>query len=328
MKIDEVIRKCLEIPGISLKQGEFSSEMILNSKDGKGSMKFFPLFPGITLAYIFVNSNTWPAPKLAEADETLKGPLIINYCISGRCELILDNENYVYLTENQFSLTEHFAQNQYIYPRRIYEGLELFIDLESATGNDSCISKDFALGLNDLPDIYCPNGKTYLSEGNDALEHIFKQLWDLSAKEDNYSILRMKLFVLSLFGLLIHENNIPAPHSYTFYTESQVEIAKKVEKILTADLRQHHPAWELADTFSISETSLKNYFRGVFGQNISLYLRDVRMNRAANLLLSTKLSVAEIAEQVGYSNQSKFASVFKKKFGVAPLEYRRLKRLE
>ena len=87
------------------------------------------------------------------------------------------------------------------------------------------------------------------------------------------------------------------------------------------------PKIKLADTFSISETSLKNYFRGVFGQNISLYLRDVRMNRAASLLLSTKLSVAEIAEQVGYSNQSKFASVFKKKFGVAPLEYHHLKRL-
>lgn len=95
-----------------------------------------------------------------------------------------------------------------------------------------------------------------------------------------------------------------------------------------SDLRQHHPAWELAEEFSISETSLKNYFRGVYGQNISVYLREMRMNKAGELLATTRLSVAEIAEQVGYLNQSKFASVFKKQFGVSPLEYRRSRHLE
>ena len=116
--------------------------------------------------------------------------------------------------------------------------------------------------------------------------------------------------------------------SCTFFTETQVDIAKRVEKIITSDLRQHHPAWELAAQFSISETSLKNYFRGVFGQNISVYLRETRMKKAAELLSTTKLSVAEAAEQVGYINQSKFASVFKKQFGLSPLEYRRAKTLE
>lgn len=36
-----------------------------------------------------------------------------------------------------------------------------------------------------------------------------------------------------------------------------------------------------------------------------------------------RLSVAEIAAQVGYANQSKFAKVFREKDGVTPLEYRR-----
>ena len=39
------------------------------------------------------------------------------------------------------------------------------------------------------------------------------------------------------------------------------------------------------------------------------------MKEAAELLATTKLSVAEATEQVGYMNQSKFASVFKKEFG-------------
>ena len=42
----------------------------------------------------------------------------------------------------------------------------------------------------------------------------------------------------------------------------------------------------------------------------------------------SKKPIAEISEQVGYSNQWKFAAVFKKQFGLSPLEYRRSKNLE
>lgn len=108
---------------------------------------------------------------------------------------------------------------------------------------------------------------------------------------------------------------------------SAPRIGRKIGTKLIG-ITTHHPAWELAEEFSISETSLKNYFRGVYGQNISVYLREIRMNKAGELLATTRLSVAEIAEQVSYLNQSKFASVFKKQFGVSPLEYRRSRHLE
>ena len=133
----------------------------------------------------------------------------------------------------------------------------------------------------------------------------------------------MKLYSLSLFSLLLNPQAPPSSRVCTFFTEAQVTIAKRTEKIITADLSKHHPARELADKFGISATSLKNYFRGVYGQNLSVYLKDLRMEKAADLLVSTTQSVSEVAEQVGYLNQSKFAAVFKKQYGQTPLEYRR-----
>ena len=44
--------------------------------------------------------------------------------MTGRCEIILNNGNFAYVKDGEISLTEHFAKQQYIYPRRIYEGLE------------------------------------------------------------------------------------------------------------------------------------------------------------------------------------------------------------
>ena len=108
-----------------------------------------------------------------------------------------------------------------------------------------------------------------------------------------------------------------------YFTSSQVAIAREIRNILCADLSQNHTARELAERFQVAETSLKNYFRGVFGENLSTFLREARMRRAAELLQSSELRVAEIAAQVGYENQSKFAAVFVRHFGCPPLEYRR-----
>ena len=117
MKINDVIKKCIKIPGISIKQAEYSMELILNTKEGKGSMTFFSLFPGLSLAYIFINSPTWTAPDLRSDSSITKGPLLLNYCVTGRCEMILNNKNFVYIKDRELSLTECFAQKEYVYPK-------------------------------------------------------------------------------------------------------------------------------------------------------------------------------------------------------------------
>ncbi|MCD2491956.1 AraC family transcriptional regulator [Lacrimispora sp. NSJ-141] len=328
MKIDDIIRKCIEVPGISIKRSNFSAELLMKTKEGKGSMTFFPLFPGLTLAYIFVNSQAWAAPNIRKDSSIEKGPLLLNYCVTGRCELILNNENFVYVKDGEISLTERFARKQYVYPRRIYEGMEFFVDIDTLTAQSAWVRKEFDIDFRKIIDIFCPNGNTYISTVTPEVEEILTRLWSLFDVSIPFSISQMKVYALALFSLLQSLHDIPSSQACTFFTETQVDIAKRVEKIITSNLRQHHPAWELAARFSVSETSLKNYFRGVFGQNISVYLREVRMKKAAELLVTTRLSVAGVAEQVGYVNQSKFAAVFKKQFSLSPLEYRRSKNLE
>ena len=44
MKIDDIIRKCIEIPGVSIKRSDFNAELLMKTKEGKGSMTFFPTF--------------------------------------------------------------------------------------------------------------------------------------------------------------------------------------------------------------------------------------------------------------------------------------------
>ncbi|WP_315121308.1 AraC family transcriptional regulator [uncultured Clostridium sp.] len=328
MNTNDIIKKCIEIPGVSLKKNPNSIELCMEQANGKGSMTFFSIFPGISIAYIFINSPTWPIPDLSKENDSYCNPLLLNYCVTGRCELFLDNDSFVYLKDGQFSIAKRSAQKQYNYPLRIYEGLEFFIDIDIISKQAPYINDIFHINIDKLPDLYCPLDKTYISQCTECTKEILLKIWNLYDEEASYAIFMMQLYTLELLEMLLCRKHIPQPKSSTFFTATQVEIAKKTEHIITADLRQYHPAWELAKIFSISETSLKNYFRGIYGQNISVYLREARMNAAAKMLEKTKMPIGKISEQVGYMNQSKFASVFKHKYHMSPLEYRRKKALE
>ncbi|MDO4285409.1 MAG: AraC family transcriptional regulator [Eubacteriales bacterium] len=313
--IASILENCDAVSGVTLKNSPNSRELLLDQANGKGRMTFHTLFPGLTLAFIFVNAPVWPE---SDANSNLK-PLLINYCVSGRSELLLDDGSYIYLKENDFCISEQTAQKEYIFPTNRYQGIKIYIDLPLLLQSCGELLKFFSLDLLSLEEHYCGRHKTYLSEADGELEAIFQKLWRLSEKP---SVFHLQIDTLALLHRLLNMEIRP-PKTCGFYTEIQVELAKRAAQILSEDLRRHIPVRQIAERFSVSETSLKNYFRGVYGQNISAWLREIRMNEAARLLSHTKRPIAEISEQVGYSNQGKFAAVFKKQFGLSPLEYRR-----
>lgn len=320
----DVIYSILEnsdlVPGVSLKNGPDSRELFLDHEYGKGRMIFHTLFPGLTLAFVFVNASVWPE---SDSNSALK-PLLINYCISGRSELLLDDGSYIYLKENDFCVSEQTAQKEYIFPTTHYQGIKIYFDLPLLLRSCGEVLGAFSIDMLRLENIYCGDRKTYITEADHELEKILKSLWRLSERP---SAFYLKLYTLELLHRLLNMEIRPSKVC-GFYTQTQVEIAKRAASILSDDLRRHIPIRQIAERFSVSETSLKNYFRGVYGQNVSAWLREVRMNEAARLLADTRSPIAEISEQVGYSNQGKFAAVFKKQFGASPLEYRRAKNLE
>jgi AraC-like DNA-binding protein len=75
---------------------------------------------------------------------------------------------------------------------------------------------------------------------------------------------------------------------------------------------------DLAKLVGLNECTLKRGFRQVFGTTVFGYLYQQRMEYARQLLEQRELSVGQVAKTVGYSSQSRFATAFRKKFGVNP----------
>lgn len=323
MNINTIIKQCQKQHGISVTTDDNTLCMNYSNGSDSGSMTFIPALPGITIAVIKINSPDWPAPDLTDTPAAEgNSPFVINYCIEGRCELLLNNNNYVYVADNQISLSQNYAMNSYIYPGHLYYGIEVFIDLPAIDTQCAFLSQQLGIDLSLLASRYCGDFNTYISYASDSISDKFRLMWRLLDNDKPVASAQIKTLLLSIFAGLLTPATIEKPSVCTFYTSSQVAIAKDAERIMTSDLSTHHTAKELASRYSISETSLKNYFRGVFGKNISDYMYDMRMQKAALLLASTTISVLKAGEQVGYHNQSKFAAAFKKKYGMSPLQYR------
>jgi AraC family transcriptional regulator of arabinose operon len=72
----------------------------------------------------------------------------------------------------------------------------------------------------------------------------------------------------------------------------------------------------------LSPSHFSHLFSKVLGISPVQYLLDYRLQRAKDLLIHTVFSIKEIAEMVGYSDQSQFSRAFRKAESVGPLAYR------
>ena len=78
----------------------------------------------------------------------------------------------------------------------------------------------------------------------------------------------------------------------------------------------------LAADLCMSRANLHRKMRAITGQTPTDFIRNQRLERAAQMLRTTSCSVNEIADLVGFSYASYFTKCFKEKYGVMPKDYR------
>ncbi len=80
---------------------------------------------------------------------------------------------------------------------------------------------------------------------------------------------------------------------------------------------------DIAAEVSLSPIYFHNRFKAATGETPHDYLMGIRIKKAVNLLVTSDLSIAQIAYECGFSSQSYFSYVFKKTMNLSPREYMR-----
>ncbi len=100
-----------------------------------------------------------------------------------------------------------------------------------------------------------------------------------------------------------------------------IDRIHQAKAILTTQIDSPPSLMELSRQVSLNDYKLKVGFRQVFGTTVFGYLHQHRMETARQLLGEQRMNVKEVAQSVGYNNQSRFAAAFRKQFGINPKAY-------
>ncbi len=82
---------------------------------------------------------------------------------------------------------------------------------------------------------------------------------------------------------------------------------------------------DLAQEFSYSESRVSTLIKESTGRNFRDIIRAEKAHHAARLLQNADLSLADVVEQVGYSDMSQFYKSFRAVYGMTPVQYRKQK---
>ncbi len=80
---------------------------------------------------------------------------------------------------------------------------------------------------------------------------------------------------------------------------------------------------QLCQMGSMSESSLRRLFKSHTGKTPTEFLRELRMNTAAQRLLTSNESISDIAYSMGFETPNYFSRLFRETFGISPKQYRK-----
>lgn len=136
--------------------------------------------------------------------------------------------------------------------------------------------------------------------------------------------LKIKGLLCEAFAMILYGHR----QELTKFVPANLQELERLEKMLNY-LNMHFTEvislQDLADQVHLSREVCCRLFKKMTGKTITGYLEEYRVNKSFSLVQSGQYSMIQITEMVGFSNPSRFASAFRKRFGCNPGEYNSVK---
>lgn len=152
------------------------------------------------------------------------------------------------------------------------------------------------------------------------LTHTF--IRECSARQPGYTLMLESLSVQAAI-LLLRESrhNLSSSSFQSREHQDHKCIAKAIEYIMD-NYQNKMSLFDLAGVTNYSPYHLLRLFKKHTGRTPFEFLLDVKVEKAKTLLKKTDYTITEICNLAGFSSNSYFSQVFKKKTGVSPSQYK------
>ena len=131
--------------------------------------------------------------------------------------------------------------------------------------------------------------------------------------------------VTECFALLVSESK-RCTHDCQAYSAVDERLYKYISLYIKSNVAKDLSTRALSSVFHVSESRMIDAFKKVVNKTPQEYVREQRIEYAQRLLAKTDLSIRQIAEAVGYSNQGSFSETFKALSCCTPSRYRAIRK--
>lgn len=132
-----------------------------------------------------------------------------------------------------------------------------------------------------------------------------------------------KMIALKFEELLMHLCTQPAHEKLKNYFVSLCQSRTyHMSRVMEENFAYRLKIEEYAQLCHMSLSSFKKAFKDHFRTTPGSWLMERRIDLAVHKLISTDLPIGELAFECGFEDPSHFIRVFKKKYGITPLQYR------
>lgn len=166
--------------------------------------------------------------------------------------------------------------------------------------------------LMNLPDFLVTDKK-------ETYEELFQKICESYNAYTKREEIRLQSLVLELIYTLSKDAEGRMKRSQ-FKKNNYMLIERSIEYIkehLTEDLSLE----KVASAVSLSPIHFHNIFKKALSKTVHEYVEEQRIKKAINLLLTTELNLTEISYECGFSSQSYFSYVFKRRMKTTPRKY-------
>jgi len=141
----------------------------------------------------------------------------------------------------------------------------------------------------------------------------YKYICELSEINEDETLYKWMIKVFSSFMEEVSNSS----------NKKNMAIVERAMKCMRTNYNKNLTLGKIAKAACVNTYYLSHLFKKELGMTVVDYLTKVRIEEAKRLLQNDRMSIIEIALEVGYEDQSYFSKVFKKSEHTTPMTYRK-----
>lgn len=324
ISVIEVLRHISSGLGGKFSEDISQAQMLLDNENGKGKMMVFEIAGISCLVY----DITFYKEIEYVIDEKEPRHLYFIYVIAGYFHHKLGSmDSFIKMDAHQNIISE-------VDPRcPNYIKIPKNVPLKYIIINASNDPDDDRIGAY-LSDLNKKLTETFSREGEGTFyqymgNHSFKAMKSVEAlfeinRDGALGRMQMESTICSILAAQIEEcednfDSVPAPQ----LSADDLKKVQSVTRYIEENLSKKYNIRSLTKQSGLSQKKLQYAFKAVYQTTTIKFINDLKLEKSREWLIDGAMNISEITYALGFSNSSYYTFLFKRKFGMSPLEYRK-----